>query len=107
MCTSQMFKVNFHLRCIEDTTSTAAAIHVVVDICIAAKECRHNSEWIVVGLAFKSAQKTQSQAHTCHLSGGMDFPNFFLLSSTVDFKREKERALVDDQQHTACSKNGN
>ena len=78
-----MFKVNFHLRCIEDTTSTAAAAVrvVVVDICIAAKECRHNSEWIVVGLAFKSAQKTQSQAHTCHLSAsrGMDFPNFFLL----------------------------
>ena len=73
-----MFKVNFHLRCIELRRHCCVC---VVDICIAAKECRYNSEWIVVGLAFKSAQKTQSQAHTCHLSAsrGMDFPNFFLL----------------------------
>ena len=61
----------------------------------------------MVGLAFKSAQKTQSQAHTCHLSAsrGMDFPNFFPSLVSIYplsiLKGKNERALVD--QHIVSS----
>ena len=70
-----MFKVNFHLHCIDTVVHSGYALLL------------RNAGTIVDGGA--KVRKKHISGPSCHLSG-MDFPNFFFLS--VDFKRENERA---------------